>query len=359
MAWPAPGRECVRARVAPRRRDLLCACAYYEPSYLAQDLAASASVAVMANRATQMRYSNIPELKEFVLNDIHRTGKNLGHGAFGVVEELRIGSSGTFCAGKRLHSELLNNYHDPEQESIQRTARRFIAECKLMARVRHPRIVEFMGVCFFDDSPYSILVMEKLDVDFESFLGRYDSIPFPVILHILQDIIEGLVYLHGQRPPIIHRDLTARNILIHQSSLRAKITDLGSARLSTDDHSTFTNTISRCPGGALCYMPPEALSNSPTFDHRFDMFSFGHLSLFAVIRENPKDLEAPVYYEKGILKGRNEVERREKYIKKLDAKLTKDHVVTKMILQCLEILPKNRYPIQLIKYYTLSCYYSL
>ena len=293
----------------------------------------------MASKVTRMRYSDIPELKEFILNDIRRTGTSLGRGAFGVVEELMMG--GTLCAGKRLHPELINIHN--EEEGIQRTIERFIAECRLMSKMHHPRIVQFMGLCFFDDSRYPMLVMEKLDVNLETILERRRNVPFPLILHILQDIAEGLIHLHSQRPPIIHRDLTARNVLVNQSSLRAKIGDLGNARLCMADHTKFTHTLTQAPG-TLSYMPPEALVYKPAYDGRLDMFSFGHLALFAVTQEFPKDLEAPTYYdEKGIFKGRNEVERREKYIKKLIAKLTKDHVVTKLILQCLHNIPENRY----------------
>ena len=292
-------------------------------------------------KVTQMQYSDIPELKRFILNDVHRTATTLGRGAFGVVEELRMG--GTLCAGKRLHPELLSIYN--EQEGTQRTIKRFIEECSLMSKMLHPRIVQFLGLCFFDDSPYPMLVMEKLDVSLETVLETHKNIPFPLILHILQDITEGLIYLHSQRPPIIHRDLTARNVLIDQSSFRAKISDLGNSRLCLADHTKFTHTLTQAPG-TLSYMPPEALAYRPTYDGRLDMFSFGHLALFAVIQEFPKDLEAPTYYnENGDFKGRNEVERRGKYIKKLVAKLTKDHVVTKMIFQCLHNLPQNRYSI--------------
>lgn len=296
----------------------------------------------MAITTTQMKYSNIPELNEFILNDIHRTGKQLGRGAFGVVEELKIGHSGTLYAGKQFHPGILNSYHDDE-ESVQRTARRFIAECKLMARIRHPRIVEFMGLCFFDDCSYPILVMEKLDFNLETILLETNqSIPFPVILHLLQDIAEGLIHLHSQRPPIIHRDLTARNVLVNQSSFRAKIGDLGSARLATDDYTAFTNSLSGCPG-TIVYMAPEAFSYKPTYDQRLDMFSYGHLALFAVIQELPNNLEVSTYYSEKKIKARTEVERREKYIKKLIAKLTHEHVVTKMIIQCLDNVPDNRY----------------
>ena len=287
--------------------------------------------------ANKMRYSGIQELKEFNLDDIHRTGTTLGHGAFGVVEELKMG--GTLCAGKRLHAELLSVHN--EKEGIQRLVKRFKEECRLMSKIHHPRIVRFLGLCFFDDSPYPMLVMEKFDLSLETVLETHKDIPFPLILHILQDIAEGLIYLHSQRPPIIHRDLTARNVLIDQRSFRATISDLGNSRLCLADRTKFTQTLTQAPG-TLSYMSPEALECKPNYDGKLDVFSFGHLALFAVIQEFPRVLEAPTYYEDGIIKGRSEVERREKYIAKLIAKLTKDHVVTKMIFRCLHNLPEKR-----------------
>ena len=210
-----------------------------------------------------------------------------------------------------------------------------------MSKMRHPRIVQFLGLCFFDDSPYPMLVMEKVSFSLETVLEMQKNIAFPLILQILQDIAEGLIYLHSQRPPVIHRDLTARNVLIDQRSFRAKISDLGNFRLCLADHMRFTQTLTQAPG-TLSYMSPEALVYKQNYDTKLDMFSFGHLALFAVIQEFPKDLEAPTYYEDGIIKGRSEVERRQKYLAKLNAKLTKDHVVTKMIYQCLHNLPKKR-----------------
>jgi serine/threonine protein kinase len=207
--------------------------------------------------------------------------------------------------------------------------------------MRHPRIVQFLGLCFFDDSPYPILVMEKVNFSLETVLETHKNIDFSLILHILQDIAEGLIYLHSQQPPIIHRDLTARNVLIDQRSFRAKISDLGNFRLSLVHRTKFTHTLTQAPG-TLSYMSPEALEFRPSYDTKLDMFSFGHLALFAVIQEFPKDLESHTYYEDGIIKGRSEVERRKKYIAKLNTKLTKDHVVTKMICQCLHNLPKKR-----------------
>jgi WNK lysine deficient protein kinase len=41
--------------------------------------------------------------------------------------------------------------------------------------------------------------------------------------------LQGLVYLHGHTPPIIHRDLKSDNIFVNGSSGSLKIGDLGFA----------------------------------------------------------------------------------------------------------------------------------
>ena len=47
-----------------------------------------------------------------------------------------------------------------------------------------------------------------------------------IILQILRDIAQGLRFLHSSKPPVLHGDLKARNILI-DSRFRAKVCDFG------------------------------------------------------------------------------------------------------------------------------------
>ena len=47
---------------------------------------------------------------------------------------------------------------------------------------------------------------------------------------MLADVSKGLVYLHNRSSPIIHRDLSATNILLN-SAMVAKISDLGNSRI--------------------------------------------------------------------------------------------------------------------------------
>ena len=285
---------------------------------------------------TYNSYRDVPDLKEFIVEDVQKTGKRLGSGAFGVVEEVTFG--GTLYAGKKLHAFLL----DEQNDGIDRMIGRFISECKLMSRIRHPNIVQFMGLCFFRESIHPVLVMEKVDFSLEKIIENHKSLPLQVIIRILRDVIRGLIYLHCQKPPIIHRDLTARNVLVIKASMTAKIADLGNALMV--DPKKLSTTLSQAPG-TLPYMPPEALLSKPSYDCMLDMFSFGHLALYAIIQESPKDLLSPTYNDQSTdeLKARSEVERRSQYTSKLFDKLTKDHLLTRMILQCLHNLPDRRY----------------
>ena len=286
------------------------------------------------------------ELNDYLLEDVTKTGKRLGNGAFGTVEEVMVG--GTICAGKKLHANLL----DPQDEGAERVLERFITECKLMSKVRHPNVVQFIGLGYVDDSPHPVLVMERLDTNLDILLERKKSLPLPLVLHILLDITKGLSYLHGFKPPIVHRDLTARNVLLTSASMQAKIADLGNA-LMIDKH-TLSRTLSQVPG-TTSYMPPEALEKSPMYNTALDIFSFGHLVLFSILEEFPGDLR-PIGYNDpltGDLRARSEVERREQYILRLFDKLTRDHPITRMTIECLSNNPDRRW-VHCVQYNTFN-----
>ena len=160
------------------------------------------------------------------------------------------------------------------------------------------------------------------------------DIPYSLKRSILLDISRGLFYLHGHSPPIIHRDLTARNILLTPSML-AKIADLGNARM-VEPHK-LNKTMSTAPG-TLVYMPPEAIGVRPKYDAKLDMFSFGHLSLYTAIKEFPDDLLPSTYPDPknaDNLKARSEVQRRESFMMKLYKEFGKEHPLVKLIRQCL------------------------
>ena len=155
-----------------------------------------------------------------------------------------------------------------------------------MAGLRHPHITQFLGLCFLEDSQLPVLVMERLEMSVDDLLECAPNIPLPVKLSILTDTCSGLVYLHGMKSPVVHRDLTARNVLL-TSSLSAKITDLGNSRIVNFRPGQLAKTLSQNPGTTV-YMPPEALNESHRYGPSLDVFSFGHLSLYTLTQVSRK-----------------------------------------------------------------------
>ena len=197
-----------------------------------------------------------PELRSFVLTDLRPTGIKLGAGAYGSVEEVLM-SGGAICAAKKIHEIFLDRSQIPEDE-IGRATIQFVGECKLMSKLRHPNIVQFLGVTFFPGSRLPALVMEwlmtslheLLETDTSSTPVAYKaSLPLRKKCLILHNVACGLAYLHSRPPPIIHRDLSARNILLNEG-LIAKIGDLGVARIVPRMQRAAAATMTKGPGAS-------------------------------------------------------------------------------------------------------------
>ena len=298
-----------------------------------------------------------PELQPFLLSNIRLTGVRIGAGAYGGVEEVAV--PGAICAAKKIHEVFLDRSEIPATE-ICKSAAQFVRECQLMSTLRHPNIVQFLGVCFFPGSRLPALVMERLLTSLHDLLEPETDPPsppdapkpfFPLSLKysILHDLASGLTYLHERSPPIIHRDLSARNILLN-SGMVAKIADLGVARIVPRMRAAATMT--KGPG-AVVYMPPEAMEDKPEnerdddekskakYGKSIDIFSFGVVAIFTLCQTFPNKLLAPNYREGRQHKARTEVERRESYMRVIRRQLREKHPLLQMIKGCMDF-PEDR-----------------
>ena len=226
------------------------------------------------------------KLAPYVLHNVQglqgggKDGEELESGAYGVVFQVTV--NGLPCMAKRLHAILVKDIAKENQSNIEK---RFRDECLLLSQLRHPNIVRFIGVCYLESNTDLTLVMEKLHTDVASFVRRHPNIPIPIKTSIALDVSYGLLYLHNHTPPIIHRDLTAPNVLL-TIDVRAKIADLGVSKVLNNP---LLITKTTAPGN-MYYMAPETKVENPQYGTSMDVFSLGHLLLHLAIQNFP-----PVY----------------------------------------------------------------
>lgn len=275
------------------------------------------------------------QLQDLRVEDVEETGKELGRGSYGVVVELKV--SGLLCAGKTLHERFFT-FGSPEERRL--IEERFVQECLRLSRLRHPNVVQLLGV-HFEQAGYGsrvpMLVMEFLPMTLTQCIERHEELPDSLKCSILLDAGLGLLYLHRQRPAILHRDLTANNILL-TASLQGKIADLGVATIVNLNAEQVSARMTMCPG-LPAYMPPEALSDRPAYDTSLDCFSFGCLIVHTCTQRWP--LPLPILRHDpnnpGQLRPRTEVERRAEFLEAMSADSPRQ-----LAERCLDNIPGRR-----------------
>ena len=264
----------------------------------------------------------------YKLTGVRVTDRELGHGSYATVLELEY--MGLKCAGKKIHELLLR------QGDASYTVRRFEEECCLLSQVRHPNIVQFLGVFFQQRVRAPILVMEFLPTNLTSCIEQYGILPKEISYSILHDVALGLCYLHSQTPPIIHRDLSSNNVLL-TPNMTAKISDLGVARIFNKLTPLQISRMTQTPG-TPAYMPPEVMVANPKYDTSVDEFSYGIMMIHIFSGQWPEPQVGPSRIEGGKLIPVTEAERREKFFEKIED----GHPLMDLIHRCINNDPQLR-----------------
>jgi len=203
--------------------------------------------------------------------------ETLGVGSYGVVCRARCDELP--CAAKVLHLVFFQ-FNKPGTNDLMR---RFEQECHFMSQIKHPHIVQYLGVHQDKETGLPVLLMELMDESLTRFLEQSEDIlPYHVEVNLCHDVSLALAYLHSNG--IIHRDLSSNNVLLIAGS-RAKVADFGMSKLSNVGGTRMT-PMTACPG-TLAYMPPEALEEPPIYKDKLDSFSFGVLAIQIMTREFP------------------------------------------------------------------------
>lgn len=188
--------------------------------------------------------------------------KNLGRGAYGIVELMYHNASGTEMAVKRI------TYTVNSKEQ-----RRLLMDLDVNMRTgKCPYTVKFYGALFREGDVW--LCMEVMDTSLDKFYKMvYENgqkIPEEVLGKIAVAVIKALHYLQLELR-VMHRDVKPSNILISHSG-QVKICDYGISGHLVD---SVAKTIE---AGCKPYMAPERINpmtGNQAYDIRSDVWSFG------------------------------------------------------------------------------------
>ena len=254
--------------------------------------------------------------------------KKIGHGSFASV--WRVDYKGLKCAGKQIHSVLL----EQGEESWQ--VKRFQEECQLLSQVRHPNIVQFLGLHFKAGEKVPILIMEYLPTNLDGCIEKYGSFSDEISYSILHDVALGLCYLHSHCPdPIIHRDLSSNNVLL-TLNMTAKISDLGVARIANLSQKAAQHMTSN--PGTYAFMPPEVLVENQAYGLGVDIFSYGVMMIHIFTGQWPTVHVPQTRVEGDQLVPVTEAERRQEYLQIIGD----DHTLMDLIRKCIHNDPSKR-----------------
>ncbi|MDZ4865134.1 MAG: protein kinase [Gemmatimonadota bacterium] len=191
----------------------------------------------------------------------YRIERELGHGGMGRVFLARDTTLDRPVAIKVVHPELA--IHSSITE-------RFLAEARMIARLRHPSIVavhaagESTGLFYY--------VMDYVPgMSLRQRLLRDGQLPVAEVNRVLLDLADAL-HAAGTAG-LVHRDVKPENILLDDATGRVMLADFGIARAMAGEN-IGTRTGEGIAVGTPTYMSPEQ-SAGDTVDARSDLYALG------------------------------------------------------------------------------------
>eukprot|EP00756_Hemistasia_phaeocysticola_P035555 Hpha_TRINITY_DN16593_c1_g2::TRINITY_DN16593_c1_g2_i1::g.132959::m.132959 len=198
--------------------------------------------------------------------------KVLGQGAFGKVWSGMLPNGATVA----VKEVTIDDSCGKEERSA------FEAEFRLMQRLSHPNIVQYLGHLFSDEG--TLLIFLEY-VTGGSVAGRLKDIlkhgakrlPPVVTRNYTRQVLWGLEYLHADladKHPVIHRDIKGDNLLLSTKG-EVKLADFGASKMM-GNIGKGTDELAATMVGTPYWMAPEVISpDEHGYGTKCDIWSLG------------------------------------------------------------------------------------
>ncbi|KAJ1378818.1 Serine/threonine-protein kinase, active site [Sesbania bispinosa] len=201
-----------------------------------------------------------------------RFGDVLGKGAMKTVYKAIDEVLGIEVAWNQVRlNEVLNTPDDLQ---------RLYSEVHLLSTLKHQSIIRFYTSWIdVDNKAFNFVTEMFTSGSLREYRKRYKRVSIQAIKSWARQILQGLVYLHGHDPPVIHRDLKCDNIFVNGHLGQVKIGDLGLAAILHGSHSAHSVI------GTPEFMAPELYEEE--YNELADVYSFGMCVLEMLTSEYP------------------------------------------------------------------------
>ena len=217
-----------------------------------------------------------------VLRNRYRVNRIIGQGGMGSIylaDDLRL--QGRQCALKEVE-------HDRSlpPEMLKQAREQFQREATVLARLDHPNLPKVSD--FFSAAGREYLVMDFVPgKDLRTLMveARQKGVFLSEreVLTWADQLADALIYMHGQDPQILHRDVKPSNLKLTPSGL-LKLVDFGLVKILASDEVTITILQGR---GTALYTPLEQYGGDAGHtDARSDVYAFG-ATLYHLLTNHP------------------------------------------------------------------------
>ena len=187
--------------------------------------------------------------------------RGLGHGGYGIVDEVVSSSSKETYARKTIRSRKASHNTASYVSQLKN-------ELRILQKLNHPHLIKLVGYYTTQTSIY-IIMSPVADVNLADYIRQYiptTSSQRNSFLKWMSCLASAVAYLHDEK--IQHRDIKPQNVLVKGQDVF--LTDLGNAKLLLDPEDVSAGIMIITP----MYCAPETISEGFQ-DCKADIFSLG------------------------------------------------------------------------------------
>jgi hypothetical protein len=198
----------------------------------------------------------------------------LGEGAQAVTYAAKDKSTGAPVALKVFSLSAVRDYKQLEL---------FRRECAVLKQLNHPGVPRFVEDLPSPDGAQHVLVMSRVPgQSLKDRVAQGGPLPEEELWRVLREGASVLAYLHGQTPPVVHRDIKPSHLLQDQDG-HLTLVDFGVVQVSRAEEGTDRTFV-----GTYGYMAPEQFRGDAL--PATDVYALGATVLALATGKAPEDL---------------------------------------------------------------------